>query len=77
MGGIAPIDEVPRSASVVTLVRAKTSLVSGWEFNRCVSEHPAIAVELIRSLVQRVRALTENVKNPALLLVYDRVAGLF
>jgi len=73
-GELALIDEAPRSASVVTLEPSQLAVLSRGDFERCLAENPSIAVELIRSLVQRVRALTESVKDLALLDVYGRVA---
>ncbi len=73
-GEIALIDQAPRSASVMTLEAAKVSVLSKPDFERCLAENPRIAVELIRSLAQRVRALTDSVKDLALLDVYGRVA---
>lgn len=73
-GELALIDEAPRSASVVTLEQSRLSVISKGDFQRCLSEHPEIALEMIRPLVRRIRSLTENVKNLALLDVYGRVA---
>ncbi len=73
-GELALIDASPRSASVMTLEESHLIVVSRAAFQRCISEHPTIAVELIGLLAQRIRTLTENVKNLALLDVYGRVA---
>jgi CRP/FNR family cyclic AMP-dependent transcriptional regulator len=73
-GELALIDQAPRSASVMTLEPSQLAVVSRENFQRCLAENPDIAVELISFLVNRVRSLTENVKNLALLDVYGRVA---
>jgi len=73
-GELALIDEAPRSASVITLEASQFVFVSKAGFQKCLSEHPEIAVKLIRSLSKRIRALTESVKNLALLDVYGRVS---
>lgn len=73
-GELALIDEIPRSASVVTLKPSRISHVSRGDFEHCLAENPSLAVKLIRSLTQRVRSLTEVVKNLALHDVYGRVA---
>ena len=70
------LDEGPRSASVATLETSKFLIVSKAEFRRFLSGHPDFAMKLINRLMQRVRALTENVGNLALLDVYGRVARL-
>lgn len=73
-GELSLIDEAPRSAAVMTLAPSRFSFVSRAEFERCVAENPSIALKLIRALTQRVRSLTEVVKNLALNDVYGRVA---
>jgi CRP/FNR family cyclic AMP-dependent transcriptional regulator len=73
-GELAVMDESPRSASVVTLAPSELAAISRAGFLACLAEHPALAVSLIRILAGRVRRLTENVKNLALLDVYGRVA---
>ena len=73
-GELALIDSAPRSASVMTLEQSQLAVVSKSDFERCLSENPRIALELIRPLVHRIRSLTDSVKNLALLDVYGRVA---
>jgi CRP/FNR family cyclic AMP-dependent transcriptional regulator len=73
-GEMALLDEVPRSASVMAMEPTRVSIMTKAAFKSCLAEHPDIAYNLIRALTQRVRALTENVRNLALLDVYGRVA---
>lgn len=73
-GELPLIDEAPRSASVMTLEPSRLAIISRESFQSCLVEHSVIALELIRSLAQRVRSLTENVRSLALLDVYGRVA---
>lgn len=73
-GELAAIDNAPRSASVITLEPSVISIVSRQNFMSCLEANPGIAFELIRGLVERVRALTEDVKNLGLRDVYGRVA---
>lgn len=73
-GEIAIIDKAPRSASVMTMEACQIAVVSKQEFERCLAEHPALAMVLIRNLVKYVRALTDQVKGLALLDVYGRIA---
>ncbi len=70
------LDEGPRSASVATLETSKFYIIPKAEFRRFLSGHPDFAMKLINRLMHRVRALTENVRNLALLDVYGRVARL-
>ena len=76
-GELALLDEEPRSASVMTLEPSSLVIISRPSFERCLADKPKIAVGLIRALVQRVRALTENVRDLALSEVYGRVVSLF
>jgi CRP/FNR family transcriptional regulator, cyclic AMP receptor protein len=73
-GELALLDDAPRSASVITLEPCRMSIISKPDFERCLWDNPAIALNLLRALAQRIRALTENVRNLALLDVYGRVA---
>ena len=70
------LDEGPRSASVMTLEPSKFSIVSRDQFNRFLAQNPEVSLELTRSLIHRVRALTKRVGDLALLDVYGRVARL-
>ena len=73
-GELSLIDEVPRSASVITSKRSRIVFISRAEFETCLVDNPTLALKLIRSLTQRVRELTDIVKNLALHDVYGRVA---
>ncbi len=74
--GEMALEEAPRSASVVTLEPTRLVVVSRQDFKAFLADHPAFALKLITRLMQRVRALTGNVRNLALLDVYGRVARL-
>lgn len=73
-GELSLVDDQPRSASVMTLSPIKTMIISKSEFKRCLAENPELSFNLIRSLTKQVRALTDSVKNLALMDVYGRVA---
>jgi CRP/FNR family cyclic AMP-dependent transcriptional regulator len=75
-GELVLIDKAPRSASVSTIQKSTLVVISQANFERCVKEHPELTFKLLRPLVRRVRALTRNVKNMALLDVYGRVTNL-
>ncbi|HEX4985036.1 MAG TPA: Crp/Fnr family transcriptional regulator [Burkholderiales bacterium] len=70
------LDEGPRSASIMTLEPSRFSVVSIGEFRQFLSAHPDVALDLIGSLIHRVRMLTKTVGNLGLLDVYGRVARL-
>jgi CRP/FNR family transcriptional regulator, cyclic AMP receptor protein len=70
------LDQGPRSASVVTLEPSRFLVISRDAFRAFLSSHPDFAMKLINRLMQRIRALTDNVGGLALLDVYGRVARL-
>jgi len=70
------LDEGPRSASVMTLEPSRFSVVTTDQFKQFLGKNPDIGLELIKSLIHRVRALTKTVGNLGLLDVYGRVARL-
>jgi CRP/FNR family cyclic AMP-dependent transcriptional regulator len=73
-GELALIDDAPRSASVMAMEKTQVSVISRADFREVLGRHPDIAFSLIRELGRRVRLLSDNVKNLALLDVYGRVA---
>jgi CRP/FNR family cyclic AMP-dependent transcriptional regulator len=73
-GELALIDSAPRSASVITTQKSRLAAISKPDFRKILADHPDIALSLIRDLTGRVRVLSTNVKNLALLDVYGRVA---
>jgi len=73
-GELALLDDLPRSASVITAESCQFCVISKKPFQEVLVGHPEIALKVIKNLTRRVRALTDNVKNLALLDVYGRVA---
>ena len=74
--GEVALDEGPRSASVLTLEPCRMLVVRRAEVADFVKRNPAFAMQIIRRLIGRVRALTENVRSLALMDAYGRVARL-
>lgn len=74
--GEISLDEGPRSASVMTLEPTRFSVVPHEDFRKFLAQSPEFAFDLIGKLIQRVRALTDNVKSLALMDVYGRVARM-
>jgi CRP/FNR family cyclic AMP-dependent transcriptional regulator len=70
------LDDGPRSASVMTLEPSRFSVITTDQFKQFLAQHPDIGLELIKSLIHRVRALTKTVGSLGLLDVYGRVARL-
>ena len=75
-GELAILDEAPRSASVMTVEDTKLAILSKSAFEKCMTDHPSIALTIMRGLARRLRELTENVRSLALMDVYGRVARL-
>jgi CRP/FNR family cyclic AMP-dependent transcriptional regulator len=74
-GELALIDGGPRSASVVTLTDTTLDVISQEHFQRFLEHHPEAAVAVSRALVFRIRALTDSVRDMALLDVYGRIVS--
>ena len=70
------MDEGARSASIATLETSRFMIVTKKDFKGLVVSNPDFALKLINRLMQRVRALTDNIRSLALLDVYGRVARL-
>jgi len=73
-GEMALVDDEPRSASVITVTPVKVIIISKADFKNCLASNSEVAFNLIRAMTRKVRALTNSVKNLALLDVYGRVA---
>jgi CRP/FNR family cyclic AMP-dependent transcriptional regulator len=75
-GELALVDDAPRSASVMTLQKTQVSVITRNDFRDVLARNSDIAFRLIQSLSRRIRVLSDNVRNLALLDVYGRVAKL-
>lgn len=74
LGELALLGETRRTASVATLEDSTFLVLTKQSFRQCLADHPGIAYNLIRHLVERVDRLTEEVSDLALLDVYGRIA---
>ncbi len=72
-GEMALIDEGPRSASVETIEDTTVLILKRYDFESYLKKYPHIAINLIRTLVSRMRLLTMITGNLALLDVYGRI----
>jgi len=70
------LDEGPRSASVMTLEPTQFLVIPKEDFTEFLVKSPEFSLRLILKLIRRVRALTNDVKNLALMDVYGRVARM-
>jgi CRP/FNR family cyclic AMP-dependent transcriptional regulator len=76
IGELALLAEVPRTASVMTLVDSEFLVLSKRSFAQCLRDHPDIAFNLIKALAKQVQSLTESVTDFAMLDVYGRIAKM-
>jgi len=74
-GELSLLDGKPRSASVMTVTDCEIILVSRASVLELLASHPEFAMQLLTELTRRVRALTDSVKDLALLDVYGRVSA--
>lgn len=72
-GELALIDKEPRSASVATVEDTRVAYISANNFERCAKDKPEIAVKLLRSTINRIRLLTDELADCALKNVYQRI----
>jgi CRP/FNR family cyclic AMP-dependent transcriptional regulator len=73
-GELSLLDDAPRSASVMTVKASKLMIITKTEFKRCLNKNPELAYNIIRAFSKQIRALTNSVKNLALMDVYGRIA---
>lgn len=72
-GELAMLSGSPRAANVMTTEDCELSIVSRSHFMECLAANSQIGFRIIRSLVQRIQEMTEDISTLALLDVYGRV----
>jgi len=75
-GEMSPIDDRPRSASVVALEACEMLTLTKRDFNRCLADNFEMAMTVMRGLVKRLREANQKISSLALMDVYGRVARL-
>jgi len=73
-GEVSLFDDGKRSASIITLVDSEFAVLEKSSFLACMKSSPELALTIIRGLTERLRGLSANVRNLALMDVYGRVA---
>ncbi|MGZ8224892.1 MAG: Crp/Fnr family transcriptional regulator [Methylobacter sp.] len=71
-GELALLGDEPRSASVETLEKTVCAIISKNDFKYWLASHPDVVIELLSDLSNKIRHLTEKVKQMALSNVYER-----
>jgi len=72
-GELALIDELPRSANVITLENSELLIIRRHEFTRLLMENPTITIAIVRVLSRRLREADERIKWLAFLSVEGRI----
>jgi CRP-like cAMP-binding protein len=62
-GEIALLDEGPRSATVSAETPLKLMGITGWNFRRVVTQHPAIAQKLLKVMAERLRGANRDITH--------------
>ncbi len=76
-GELSLIDGNPRSASVIAEEDSTFAVLERNRFLDAIKEDPDIAIDLLKSLVQRLRTATEREESLAFLAVHQRLVKLF
>jgi CRP/FNR family cyclic AMP-dependent transcriptional regulator len=71
-GELALLSDETRSASVITLEKTVCAIISKADFINWLTLHPDVAIGLLGALSEKIRYLTEKVKQLALSNVYER-----
>ena len=74
VGELAMIDGQPRSATVVAIQDSKLSFISREAFINCLREYPEIYIDLVSTLVSRLREADHAMAAASFLTVKARVA---
>jgi len=72
-GELAAIDGKPRSATAVALTETLLAIMPPETFRRLVTEHPPIALTIMRRLAKVIRASTGRIMDLSTLAAHDRV----
>ena len=75
-GEMVPIDDSPRSASVIAMDPCELLVLSKRDFRKCLSENFEMAMMVMRGLVHRLREADRKISGLALTDVHARVASL-
>jgi CRP/FNR family cyclic AMP-dependent transcriptional regulator len=54
-GEMSVIDDEPRSADVITVEPSRCLVLTAWSFDALISEHPKIAMKMLREFVRSLR----------------------
>lgn len=75
-GEMVPIDDSPRSASVIAVEPCDLMVLSKREFRSCLAANFEMTLMVMRCLSRRLRGADQKIGNLALMDVYGRVVRL-
>lgn len=75
-GELALLSDEPRSASVQTLESTSCAMISKPDFLHWLEANPDVAIVLLGVLSEKIRYLTDKVKQMALSNVYERMVKM-
>lgn len=75
-GEMGLIDDSPRSATVIAIEPCELLAVGKRAFKKCLNENIALALAVLRVVVQRLRTADRKIGSLAMLDVYGRVARI-
>jgi CRP/FNR family cyclic AMP-dependent transcriptional regulator len=75
-GEMGLIDDSPRSADVIAEESCELIVIAKDDFERCLALSPDLALNIMKSLVRRLRQADRKIESLALMDVYGRVAKL-
>ncbi len=73
LGELALLDDVPRSATVVSMEKSVLLSINKRDFARLLEAYPRMSIPMLRQLTKRVRVLTDDIASMAFLDSYSRV----
>lgn len=73
-GELGVLDGLPRTANVITTTSCECLVIPRLELIRAIESDPGVAFTVIKSLVGRIRGMTDDVSCLALMDVYGRLA---
>lgn len=73
LGELALLDNVPRSATVISMEKSVLLAMKKRDFARLLEAYPRMSVPMLRQLTRRVRVLTDDIASMAFLDSYSRV----
>jgi CRP/FNR family cyclic AMP-dependent transcriptional regulator len=72
-GELSLIDELSRSANVVTMEESEFLVIRRADFIKLLTENPSITIGILKTLSRRLRAADERIKGFAFLSVEGRI----